>query len=226
MLTDDALTQFEEQGFLLIPKAFEAAGVLDSVTDLATEDTFAIRNLLDVCPAIKGLTREAWLQEYVSSVLGTSLTLIRAIYFDKIPRANWKVPWHQDPTIAVKERFDCDGFTHWSIKAGVHHVQPPVSLLENTLTLRLHLDSAVASNGALRVIPGSHKLGKLSYDQIKSNIETAPVATCNAQAGDLMLMRPLLLHASSSGEIPSHRRIIHLEFNNSKLPESLRWYGT
>ena len=67
---------------------------------------------------------------------------VRAIMFDKSTDANWLVPWHQDLTIAVQARVEAEGFSPWSIKEGVPHVQPPVALLEQMLTVRLHLDPA------------------------------------------------------------------------------------
>ena len=52
-------------------------------------------------------------------------------------------PWHQDLSIAVKERHEVAGFGPWSVKEGVP-VQPPVEILESMLTLRLHLDDCHA----------------------------------------------------------------------------------
>ena len=89
-------------------------------------------------------------------MLGKTARVVRGIYFDKHENANWKVAWHQDLTIAVRERVEVDGYGAWSIKARIHHVQPPVTVLENMLTVRVHLDHTEESNGALRVLPGRH----------------------------------------------------------------------
>ena len=93
---------------------------------------------------------------------------VRAIYFDKSPEANWLVPWHQDLTVALRSRREVPGFGPWSVKDGVPHVQPPVERLEQMLTVRLHLDDADEGNGALRVLPGSHRSGRLSSTQIQA----------------------------------------------------------
>ena len=53
------------------------------------------------------------------------------------------------------------------MKHGVPHVQPPVKLLAEMVTLRLHLDFTHSGNGALRVIPGSHLEGRLTASQIE-----------------------------------------------------------
>ena len=91
---------------------------------------------------------------------------VRGIYFDKRPETNWLVAWHQDLTLALKERVEVPGFGPWSLKEGVPHVQPPVGMLEQMLSVRLHLDDADATNGALRVLPGTHRLGRLNAEAI------------------------------------------------------------
>ncbi len=137
---------------------------------------------------------------------------VRGIYFDKTPEANWLVPWHQDLSIAVKQRLDVSGYGPWSTKEGVPHVQPPAELLEAMVTLRLHLDNCDESNGPLRVIPGSHRMGRLEAADIVKTRSNQKEVICSMQAGDALLMRPLLLHASSEASVPVHRRVIHLEY--------------
>lgn len=148
---------------------------------------------------------------------------VRAIFFDKSPDTNWLVTWHQDLTIAVKEKREVAGFGPWSVKDGQPHVQPPAELLERMLTLRLHLDDADAENGALRVLPCSHALGKLDSARIQSLRTEIPEHLCAAKAGDVLLMRPLLLHASGKSTSTRHRRILHIEFADFDLPEGLQW---
>jgi ectoine hydroxylase-related dioxygenase (phytanoyl-CoA dioxygenase family) len=151
---------------------------------------------------------------------------VRSIFFDKTPEANWLVPWHQDITVAVKERVELPGYGPWSSKEGVPHVQPPIEILENMVTVRLHLDDCDESNGALRVIPGSHRLGRLSAARIAEVRSREKEVVCSVQAGDAFLMRPLLLHASSQAIAPTHRRVIHLEYASGSLPEGLVWAET
>jgi ectoine hydroxylase-related dioxygenase (phytanoyl-CoA dioxygenase family) len=87
------------------------------------------------------------------------------------------------------------------------------------ITLRIHLDPATPDNGPLEVIPGSH-----ASRDTNPNCEDVRIL---AAAGDVLAMRPLLLHASgeSSPVSPSHRRVIHLEFaGEPTLPEGYRWH--
>ncbi|URD47842.1 phytanoyl-CoA dioxygenase family protein [Chroococcidiopsis sp. CCNUC1] len=185
--------------------------------------TYAIRNILTTIPGIQALSTSPPVISLAQTVLGDRAYPVRALLFDKTPTANWKVSWHQDLTIAVKEKKTVEGFAPWSVKAGIPHVQPPVEILENLLTLRIHLDDCDADNGALKVIPTSHLLGKLSQLEIDSFKQTGTVHICHAKAGDVLIMRPLLLHSSSPSIKPFHRRIIHIEYAAIALPESLEW---
>lgn len=169
------------------------------------------------------LAASAPVRELATAIVGNGAFVARSILFDKTPGANWKVAWHQDLTIAVLEKRDVPGFGPWSVKRGVIHVQPPVAVLERMITLRIHLDECDESNGALRVIPGSHRGGRLATTEIAAWRERVPEVTCGVPRGSILVMRPLLLHASSPALRPAHRRVIHLEFAASKLPSGLKW---
>jgi Phytanoyl-CoA dioxygenase (PhyH) len=186
--------------------------------------TFAIRNLLEL-PKIAQLANSAPVQTLVKAVLGDHFIPVRGILFDKIPDANWTVPWHQDVTIAVQEKIEVEGFGPWSVKAGVLHVQPPPSILENMVSVRLHLDPCSEANGALRVIPGSHVHGRIPENEIAAFREGSAECVCAVNQGGALLMRPLLLHASSPSKVPGHRRVIHLDFASSPLPGGLYWFS-
>ena len=184
---------------------------------------YALRNLLSLVPAVRTLADSPAVRALVDPVVGPSARAVRGLLFDKMPGANWKVAWHQDLSIAVKRRADVPAFGPWSVKSGVQHVQPPVTVLENMLTVRVHLDDCEADNGPLNVLPGSHAAGALNPSAIEAwRREHAPVA-CVVGAGGAVLMRPLLLHASSSATRPGHRRVVHLEYASGELPGGLEW---
>lgn len=185
---------------------------------------FGIRNLLNVVPLTRDLANSAECRSIVEPLLGSDARVVRGIYFDKHKDANWKVAWHQDLTIAVRKRFDVDGYGPWSLKADIHHVQPPTSVLENMLTLRIHLDQADERNGALRVLPGTHRLGRLDAAQIESSKQKQKPFSCVVERGGVLLMRPLLLHSSIAAVNPGHRRVLHFEYSSTELPRGLRWF--
>ncbi len=185
---------------------------------------FAVRNLLDVSPEVRELAHSEAVRALVEPVLGDRFFAVRGILFDKIPDANWKVPWHQDVTIAVEERVEVEGFGPWSIKADVLHVQPPAEVLEHMVSVRLHLDNCGEENGALRVIAGSHRHGRIPEEDIPAMRET-PQVVCAVGIGGALLMRPLLLHASSPSRVPGHRRVVHLDFASVQLSHGMRWFS-
>jgi ectoine hydroxylase-related dioxygenase (phytanoyl-CoA dioxygenase family) len=184
--------------------------------------TYAFRNAL-LIPTIYSLAHSQPVVSLANSVLKAEASPVKAFVFDKTPAANWKVAWHQDLTIAVKKYRPAPGFSNWSEKAGIVHVQPPIKILENLLTLRIHLDKCDRDNGALKIIPGSHRYGKLAVTDIEQWKKLNQVHTCEVQAGDILVMRPLLLHSSSPATNPTHRRVLHLEFAAINLPDGLEW---
>jgi ectoine hydroxylase-related dioxygenase (phytanoyl-CoA dioxygenase family) len=183
-----------------------------------------IRNLFRVLPAARELADLPTVRKLVEPVLGSQAFPVRAILFDKTPDSNWKVPWHQDVTIAVANRVESEGFGPWSMKTGVHHVQPPAAILDAMLSVRFHLDPCGAENGALKVLPCSHLLGRLPEEEAARMGAEQPSTVCEANRGDALLMKPLLVHASSSSTNPHHRRVIHIDFAATQLPEGMGWY--
>jgi len=108
-------------------------------------------------------------------------------------------------------------------KAGIVHVQPPIEVLENLITLRIHLDNCDRNNGALKIIPGSHPHGKIAAIDIECWKKSRQVHSCEMQAGDILVMRPLLLHSSSSSINLIYRRVLHIEYSATNLPDGLEW---
>lgn len=152
---------------------------------------------------------------------------IKAILFDKTEGVNWSLRWHQDNVISVKERpanaDEFTGFEAWSEKVGIPHVRPPTEVLENILAARIHIDHCPSDNGALQVIPGSHARGRLSDEEIRNWKKTGKIVVCPARRGDVIFMRPLLLHSSSKSQQPLHRRVLHIEYTATALPFGLEW---
>jgi ectoine hydroxylase-related dioxygenase (phytanoyl-CoA dioxygenase family) len=196
---------------------------LSSIIGENSENAYGVRNLLNLSPGIRKFSESETVRNLAESVLGKDVKVVRAIFFNKTPQANWKVPRHQDLTIAVKVKRETEGFTAWTRKAEVWHAQAPTVILEKMLTIRFHLDDADETNGALKVIAGSHK-NRLSSQQVAKLAK--PETLCRASKGDVLLMRPLLVHSSSAGTNPKQRRVIHFEFSAENLPNKLEWYGS
>jgi hypothetical protein len=183
-----------------------------------------LRLRIGAIPAIGRSAARAPLAHLASEILGRRAFPVRAICFDKTARVNWKVAWHQDLTIAVRERVEVSGFGPWSVKEGITHVQPPIEVLERMVTLPLHLDDCGVAHGPLRVIPRSHTLGRLASADIAAIRACAEEQLCVGSAGDIVAMKPLLLHASSAATEPGHRRVLHIEYAADPLPGGVEWF--
>lgn len=192
--------------------------------ELPSRHRSGVRNLLQNSEAVAALATAGPVKALADAALAARAFPVRALLFDKSPAANWKVPWHQDTAIAVAERVDAPGFIGWSVKDGVTHVHPTADILERMVSLRIHLDDCGPGNGLLRVLPGSHCHGKLDDDEIEHWRQTTAEVSCCAFQGDVLVMRPLLLHASSPAKSPSRRRVIHIEYACCPLPKGLRWF--
>ena len=165
-------------------------------------------------PAVRALV-EPW--------LGPGAIAIRATLFDKTPVTNWLVAWHQDRVVPVRHRHEVAGYRAWSEKDGGVFVEPPVAVLQQMLAVRLDLDGSDGARGGLRLVPGSHRDGVLTPAAIAARVAAGPVVTPVVPAGGALLLRPLLLHASSRAQRAEHRRIVHLEFAAGPLPPPLQF---
>src|SRR5205823_2336367 len=162
------------------------------------------------------------LTEALAGILGPAYGLVRVLFFDKPPQQTWALPWHKDLTIAVRDnRLPSAHFSKPTTKAGVPHVEAPRAVLEAMLTARIHLDAVTEANGPLKVIHGSHHAGKALA------LDVAPPRTLLAEAGDVLLIRPLVAHCSGKSHpvTTQHRRVLHLEFAASPLlPDPYEWH--
>lgn len=224
------LRSFEQaiatSGWAVTAPLFDAATIAElcaAMDPLVQAGRGGARNLLDE-PRIAALAAHPTLRGLAAAVLGDSCFAVRALFFDKTPDANWKVIWHQDLTVTAQERVDVNGYGPWTEKGGVPHVQPPTFILEHMLALRVHLDPCTADNGPVRVIDGTHRLGRLTADAIDRLRAERPESVCLADEGAVVAFRPLLLHASSPATHPAHRRVIHIEYAAQPLATPLVWH--
>ncbi len=199
----------------------EHEGVLDRGGEV-----YGARDLLWRVPEISSLASSPEVLSLIQQFLGPAAFPVRGLFFDKTLSTNWNLPWHQDLTVAVSARRGVPGFGPWTRKAGIPHAHAPAALLARMVTIRLHLDDCGPGDGPLRVLPGSHLDGKLSAQALGawSSRAGALAVDCNVRAGGAVIVRPLLVHASSSRTLPGHRRVIHLEYAAEDLPDGLEWY--
>ena len=177
-------------------------------------------------PSVLQLLQHQQLGKYLWSIVGRDLVAVKATLFDKTSTSNWRVRWHQDRLIAIRERMDVAGYGPWSVKGGDLYVEPPTTVLDQMLAIRVYLDDCGSENGPLRVMPGSHESGKLSEEALQRRAAESLSVELLAPKGALLLMRPLLIHASSPSRVPAHRRVLHIELAPLEAISPLHWHTT
>lgn len=162
--------------------------------------------------AIRNLAAEPRLLSVAHNILGHEPTPFRATLFDKSPQANWLVVWHQDTALPLRQRHAAPGWGPWSVKDGIAYAHAPASALSKVVAIRVHLDESNAGNGPLRVLPGTHVKGILSDDAIEQLVRDTPAVDCLVAQGGVLVMSPLIVHASSKTQSEVPRRVIHIEY--------------
>jgi ectoine hydroxylase-related dioxygenase (phytanoyl-CoA dioxygenase family) len=193
----------------------------DNTTFRKSDDLFAIRQFHKEIPETLPYVFNQNLLEFIKTNFGQNYFITKTIYFDKPEKSNWFVSYHQDLTISVDKKIKVDHFENWTVKQNQFAVQPPKEILENNFTVRIHLDRTTKDNGALKVLNASHKKGISRVENINHNEEIETI--CEVEKGGIMIMKPLLFHASNKTTNNERRRVIHIEFSNQELPNELEW---
>ena len=190
----------------------ETDRVLDALSRAEVWRSKAGARHLFVVPVVRELANDQRLMDLAAHYLGRDPTPFRATLFDKSPGANWLVAWHQDTALPLSARIDDPEWGPWSTKAGVLYAHAPAWALERVIALRFSLDDSTPSNGPLRVLPGTHRDGVLSHEQIERLSRANVPVDCVTAAGGVVMMRPLTVHASSKSSDDRARRVVHIEY--------------
>lgn len=225
-------TELKELGFTILENIYseqEIEQILEKIKQVdksketfrKSTELFAIRQFLTEVPNVRSFLFNEKLRSLIQEIVGENYFVVKSIYFDKPETSNWYVPYHQDLTISVNKKVELENFGSWTVKQNQFAVQPPISILENIFTIRIHLDDTDENNGALRVIPKSHLKKIYRPETLDWKVETE--VSCKVKKGGTMWMKPLLLHSSSRTTNNQKRRVIHIEFSNLELPKELEW---
>lgn len=189
--------------------------LLKSCSDLSTHRTRAgARHLMSV-PQVSDIAHDSHLLEIARLWVGASAVPFRATLFDKSSESNWLIVWHQDTALPLECRMETSGWGPWSVKADVQYAHAPAHALERIVALRLSLDDSTPDNGPLRVLPGTHVRGVLTDDEISELARETEAVDCCVDAGGVVVMRPLTVHASSKATSDRPRRILHIEYGTA-----------
>ena len=225
----DELSNYGFTTFSEIYSSMEIEQILEAInradktkeTFRRSTDLFAIRQFLKEIPETSELIFNKNLKTIIHQLFGQDYFVVKSIYFDKPEESNWYVAYHQDLTISVDKKIEINGFGPWTVKQNQFSVQPPIDILENNFTVRIHLDETTNENGALKVVVGSHL--KKIYRPETIDWTREREAVCEVPKGGVMFMKPLLLHSSSRTTNNKIRRVIHIEFANQESPKGLQW---
>jgi ectoine hydroxylase-related dioxygenase (phytanoyl-CoA dioxygenase family) len=229
------INEINSEGFTIINNVYSESEIekiiseIEKVTEKETEnstfrkseDLFAIRQFHKEIPETLKYIFNQNLREIIRSNFGENYFITKSIYFDKPEKSNWFVAYHQDLTISVDKKVETENFENWTTKQNQFAVQPPKEILEQNFTIRIHIDKTTKENGALKVLNKSHKNGIVRTENIEFINETETI--CEVEKGGIMIMKPLLFHASNKTTNNERRRVIHIEFSNQKLPNELEW---
>ncbi len=156
------MRSLKKQGFEILPDLFSRQSMLslaDSIDkSIVHRSRAGVRNAQQL-GSVRTLANDPILLRLARGVLGQQAVAFRATLFDKSPRSNWLVVWHQDTALPLRERRQAHGWASWSVKEGVICAHAPASALEGILAIRVHLDDSNADNGPLRVLPQTHTMG-------------------------------------------------------------------
>lgn len=223
-MNDHEAPLLDRCGFTIAPNVVghDVLRELDAQVSSVLLQRAGARNLLshDWCC---GLALRLARHPVIASALPDDAVAISCTLFDKRAERNWSVGVHQDLSVPVARREDIPGWKGWTRKQGALFVQPPDDLLGQLLAVRVHLDHCTEDNGPLKVVPGTHRLGRISEGDALRLRDDIGEAVCVVPAGGALLMRPLLLHASGKAVADRPRRVLHLVYGPRRPHESLSW---
>lgn len=209
------LPNVSNDGYAILPQVLTSEEIDQLLSDLersaAQRSRAGVRHLMTI-PAVTKLANDHRMLGIAQAVLGNDALPFKATLFDKSPEANWLITWHQDTALPLCEKQEILGWGPWSTKEGVVYAHAPASALERVVALRLHFDDSNLDNGPLRVIPGSHCEGVLSDEQVEKIVDKGGSVTCLVEQSGVIVMRPLIIHASSKSQSDRPRRVLHIEY--------------
>ena len=204
-----------DQGYSILPDVFVPAEMIAVTRGLSgntpQRSKAGARHVLSLS-VVRDLSADPRLLAIARQFVGAAAVPFRATLFDKSPTANWLVVWHQDTALPMRERFECDDWGPWSAKAGILYAHAPASALEQVIALRVSLDDSLLTNGPLRVLPGTHRGGVYTDEQIERLAQNTAPVDCVTPSGGVIAMRPLTVHASSKSTDSRPRRVLHIEY--------------
>lgn len=206
------LDDYARDGYVIFRNVLDAdlmGEVADHITWL--EGKFPGRSLTEL--GATQLIRDAFwvrvisdddLVDIASAFIGPDLAIFAANYLVKEPITGKRVEWHQDGPLWPLDR-------------------PEV------VTLWLAIDHSTPENGCIRVVPGSHRSGALTYSatepgrdlfglRVDVEVDEADAVDIVLAPGDVEVRHPLIVHSSGANRSPWRRAGMNIHY----IPTSTR----
>jgi len=223
MNTEQMYQQYQEEGYVLIPGALSAGDVreLQDTTDRITAQARGLteeNGMFDfeaghtpdaplvqrlkkphrIDPMYFALAKHPAIFGLVQRICGENVRLSHSKINMKAARAGSPLEWHQD----------------WAFAPHTHM---------GTCVASVMMDDVSLDNGAMQVLPGSHKGPLLEHhdpelgfigavDIVGQQVDLSNAASLVGPAGTVSIHHPMTMHGSGSNRSGRQRRILFLEY--------------
>lgn len=208
---------FSEHGFVILRNVFpesilapirELTSEIVSYGELGLEDPYrkfylshrtdqgALHDLYQKHPEFQELVKNELILNKLTEVLGEDICMYENCLVYKPKGKRNAVPWHQD---FISRPHESIKYISWTA-----------------------LDNVRIENGAMKVIPGSHKFGFLKWFRIKgethhdridlSQVDVSKAVYAELDAGDVMIFNQLLVHSSDECDSEKPRRAFRVSY--------------
>ena len=217
-LTAEQVAQFNREGYLRPIKIFDSAEIaairsyfddLLARTLAAGGDSYSISTAHLRHGRVYDLLTDARIVGYVKDLIGGNVIGWGSHFFCKLPGDGRRVSWHQDAS-------------YWPLTPS------------KAVTVWLAIDDATVENACMRLIPGSHWFGHLTYsltENDEGNVlnQVVPVEQLAApvddelRAGEISIHSDLLVHGSEPNQSARRRCGLTLRYGPADVRAGLGW---
>src|ERR1700722_12004433 len=200
LLSESAVRQYREQGYYAPVRVMsrDEAGALRQALETYEAGTGNLAGPLRhkshlLFTWLNDLVRHPRILDAVEDIIGPNILCWGSSFFIKEPRNPGFVSWHQDST-------------YWGLDPA------------DVVTAWVALSDSTATNGAMRVIPGTHKLEQVAHrdtfrpenllsrgQEIMVDVDERQAAMLELSAGEMSLHHVRLIHGSDPNPSPQRR---------------------
>ena len=220
LLTKAQIDQYNDQGYLFpfdifsVEEITEIRAYFDDLLPKAMAagwNSYEITNWHKHCRSVYDLVTNSRILDYVQDLLGETLILRHSHFFAKLPGDGKRVSWHQDAS-------------YWPLTPS------------KVVSAWLAIDDTDVENGAMQVIPGSHKNAQVAFEKsskTENNVLNQTVhhpekygnglVSLTLKAGQMSLHSDWILHGSEPNMSTRRRCGLAMRFLSSDVRAYNDW---